>query len=269
MTGAIEVADVAMTSRNVGVWVAPPVPTTDGTHPNSVWSNILSTAVGPSVNVSAPFYAIYVDHAEDNSAQTTETFSGKAFPIGAPAAGRKVVATLTVRFTGSATINSVTIGGVAATKVSEAITTPGMAVSMWEAVVPTGNTATISAVYSAASTRSGVMVHTVTGSNGVTPSGGAVAQSYDTTTPLTGDVSLTVLTNGTALIVGGYAQGATSSVIATATNFTRNVSAIDIGGQFAWHTAGVDRTAGARAYTITYSTTSSPNIAATVAAAYA
>lgn len=45
----IEVADVAMTARNSNLWVAPPVPSTDGVHPNTARAITLAVPVASAI----------------------------------------------------------------------------------------------------------------------------------------------------------------------------------------------------------------------------
>lgn len=268
VTNHVEAADATMSARDSGIWQAPPALTTDGLHPSSAGAALASDAVASGVGASTPFSVAYTDHAEDNTAQTTETFAGRAFNIGLAESSRVAVATITGRFVSAATITSVTIGGVAATKVVEANQTPGIITSMWQAAVPTGQTATISAVFSIASVRAGVVVHRVNASNGVVPSGAAISFEVDTVTPLTGNAAITVPANGGTVFAAGYSQGGASAVSSAATNYIQAASAYNVGGQFLWQSAGTDMTAGARSYTVSYGSVSSSLAALTLAAAY-
>lgn len=45
VTTVIEASDAASTARNSRIWPAPPVPTVDGTHPNSYMANVMATAI--------------------------------------------------------------------------------------------------------------------------------------------------------------------------------------------------------------------------------
>jgi lysophospholipase L1-like esterase len=173
----------------------------------------------------------YTDTASDNTAQTTYTWTSKAFAVGTADATRLVVVDVNARFGGTViTANSCTIGGVAATKVDEARNTTGGASTMttrWQAAVPTGTTATVSTTYSGLVSRAGcVIVYTVVGSNGAAPTGTATANNVGTTTAVS--ASITVPANGKALISGDINQtGSTPSV--TPTNYTTDLASTVVG----------------------------------------
>jgi hypothetical protein len=202
--------------------------------------------------------AVWTDSAVDATSQTTYTFASKAFAIGAADSTKLVIADVEARFGGTTiTANSATIGGVAATKVGEARNTGGGNSTMttrWQASVPSGTTATVSTTYSGAVSRAGVVVGTVLNSNGVAPSGGALATGTGTTSAVS--ASITVPANGKALISGEINQnGSTPSV--TPTNYTTDIASTFIGTAL-WMSAGHDINAGARTYTITWSVATSP-----------
>lgn len=201
----------------------------------------------------------FTDNAQDNTAQTTYTWSSKAFAIGTADATRLVVVDVNARFGGTViTANSCTIGGVAATKVDEARNTNGGASTMttrWQAAVPTGTTATVSTTYSGLVSRAGAIVYTVLGSNGSAPTGTATANNVGTTASVS--ASITVPANGKALISGEINQGGSTPSV-TPTNYTTDLASTLIGSTN-WHTGGHDNTTGARTYTITWSVASGPS----------
>lgn len=122
---------------------------------------------GNPLSFSGQVFINQYDHAEDATSQTTYTWSAKNFIIGTANNFRLVVVGINSRLgTTAATLNSVTIGGVAATKINEALNTTGSALtiqSIWYAVVPTGNTATVSATFSTAMLRAGCDLWTAVG----------------------------------------------------------------------------------------------------------
>lgn len=196
--------------------------------------------------------AALTDHAEDNTAQTTYTWSARAFAIGAPAPSRVIVAAITFRNTNAAqAITSVTIGGVLATAVvsSNSGTAGGFTV-FYQAAVPTGTTATVSMVLSTTgAARAGCALYAITGSNGVAPTGGAIAS--DPTNSIQSG-TITVPANGLALVAAGRAV-TTVTLTATPTNWTQDLPSTNIGNTSTWYTAGQDGTAGSRTYTVTWS----------------
>lgn len=221
-------------------------------------SNIAAAAsFTPNTQVTAAF----TDSAVDNTAQTTYTWSSKAFAIGPADATRLVAADIDYRIGGTAiTLNSVTIGGVAATKVDEAKNTAGgntSAVSRWQAAVPTGTTATVSATFSGLTSRAGILVYSVLNSNGSAPTGTATANATTATAGVS--ASITVPANGKALI-SGVMLTAGSSPSTTTTNFTTDNGPTLIGSSL-WQLGGHDTKTGAQTYTINWSPTTSPTTA--------
>lgn len=221
-------------------------------------SNVAASA---SFTPNAQVTVAFTDNAQDNTAQTTYTWSAKNFAVGTADATRLVVVDVNARFGGTIiTANSCTIGGVSATKVDESRNTNGGASTMttrWQAAVPTGTTATVSTTYSGLVSRAGAIVYTVLNSNGSAPTGGATANSASTTAAVS--ASITVPANGKALVSGMINQlGSAPSV--TPTNYTTDLASTLIGSTN-WHTGGHDNTTGARTYTITWSVASSPGTA--------
>lgn len=219
-------------------------------------SNVISSAsFTPATQVTGAF----TDNAQDNTAQTTYTWSSRNFAIGAADSTRLVVVDVDVRIGGTtATANSCTIGGVSATKVDEARSTNGSNITMttrWQAAVPTGTTATISAVFSTTASRAGVTVYKVLNSNGSAPTGSATAHAVATTAAVS--ATITVPTNGFALVGGMINQGSSTPSV-TPTNYTTDLASTLIGSTN-WHTGGHDNNTGSRSYTITWSVASGPS----------
>lgn len=225
--------------------------------------------VSPAVVVTTPFGITFTDNAQDNTGQTTYTWSSRNFAVGSADSTRLVVAVVASRGgAATPTLNSVTIGGVSATSVVEGrnvvASTSVDLTSIWQAAVPSGTTATVSAVFSGAMVRAGCAVFSVLGSNGTAPSGGAIA-SDSTNNASTG--TITVPSGGGAIIAGcANTNVGTSNV--TPTNWTADTAttpAILIGSTLQY-IVGHDTNTGSRAYTITWSSITSPQSAGAFAA---
>jgi hypothetical protein len=123
---------------------------------------------GSPISFASKVFLNGTDQAQDNTSQTTYDWSARNFLIGTADANRLVVVGITARFgTTGATLNSVTIGGAAATKINEVINVTGGAetiTSVWYVAVAAGNTATVSATFSTAMLRAGCDVWSVVGS---------------------------------------------------------------------------------------------------------
>lgn len=222
---------------------------------------ISNTGAWNGAVLGAPITIAQTDHAEDNTAQTTYTYSAKAFAIGTADATRLVVADITWRVAGTTTTaSSVTIGGIAATNIGEARNTGGSNLTVttrWQAAVPTGTTATVSAVFSGALSRSGIVVYTVIGSNGTVPTSGA--STLATATASTGAPStsaITVPANGGAIVGGGVNSTTLPSSI-TPTNYTTDLALTTVGTSL-YDSGGHDTTSGSRTYTMTWAGTTTP-----------
>jgi len=204
---------------------------------------------------STPFGITKTDNAEDNTGQTTYTWSSRNFAIGTADSTRLVVVAIGSRGgAATPTVSSVTIGGVSATAVVEGrnviASTSVDLISLWQAAVPSGTTATVSATFSGAMVRAGCIVFSVLGSNGVAPSGGAVAHD-DTNNDSTGTITVP---SGGGSIIGGVNNTGTANVIGT-TNWTADTAvtpAILIGSSLQY-VAGHDTShSGSTAYTIVW-----------------
>ncbi|WP_210164092.1 hypothetical protein, partial [Mesorhizobium sp. LSJC264A00] len=108
------------------------------------------------------------------------------------------------------TVNSMTIGGVAATLLAqvESIFNSGVVyLSVWSALVPTGTTATIVTTYSESVFRDYMSVYTTTNWDGVV---GTVASDNNSTGGLTTTVSIGAL--GAAIAIAGNATKGASAL---------------------------------------------------------
>jgi hypothetical protein len=203
----------------------------------------------------------FTDHAEDATGLTTYTWAGKAFAIGTADPTRLVTAYVTGRAsaTTTATCTGVTIGGVAATLVTDGRNTAAgnlLTQSAWQALVPTGTTATISATFSTAFLRAGVAVFSVTGSSGDVPLGmnvNAIASTDNSTVDPSLTTTVVVPAQG-AIAVGGALGAVTGTPTITPTNFTTSLAPTALGTS--WHTVGKDATSGIRAFTQAWGGTS-------------
>lgn len=206
----------------------------------------------PASSGATAFSIAFTDHAEDTTTQTTYTWSSKAFAIGTANATRLVGAAISARSAVAPTVSSVTIGGVSATKVVECVVgTPENVTSMWQAAVPTGTTATISATFSLAAVRAGIAVYSVLGSNGVAPSGAAIA----TSTLGAPSASITVPSGGGSIISSvAVVAGAT----VTATNFTIDLNSTSLTSN-TFYMAGSDTAhSGSTTYTVNWTAGGAP-----------
>jgi hypothetical protein len=229
---------------------------------------VLGGAGKPPTPPVTPFSIAFGDHAEDNTTQTTYTWTGKAFAIGAADATRLVVAHIVARQTTAITLNSVTIGGVAATKIIGFNNTAsdGAISELWQAAVPTGTTATVSAVFSAASLRAGCQVYSVLGSNKTLPTTGASTAAIDSTSgTATQSGTLAVPTKGGSIIVSGGAYSGLPTV--TPTNWVDDLPVTNIGSTI-YYLGGQDTSGivGSRTYTLMFAQVA--NSAASIFAAW-
>jgi hypothetical protein len=119
----------------------------------------------------APAAVTYQSTATDGSDLSTYTFSAQA--IGAASANRYVICGFGARYTsGTPTITSVTIGGVAATQVSAQLAGTGtgkLLAGLYIALVPTGTTADIVIAFSATALRCDHVTFSATGLQSATP----------------------------------------------------------------------------------------------------
>ncbi len=115
---------------------------------------VASSYVPPAAGTTGVFQQATIDTAS----KSTYTFAAQ--PIGAAAADRRVIVAVGLRTT---TLDSVTIGGIAATQDSS-FTALGNIAAIWSAVVPTGTTADVVIATSGTQpTRCGIGVWTTNG----------------------------------------------------------------------------------------------------------
>lgn len=148
----------------------------------------------------------FIGTNSDTADLTTYTFVAQ--DIGAASAGRHVVVGISGRAASTRTINSVTIGGVSAVQVGK-VDNAGTTSALWIAHVPTGATADIVIVLSAAWLRMGIGVWTIEGLASITP--------FATANDITGDpVSATcnIPARGSAFAIYYVGQGAGSGTVA-------------------------------------------------------
>lgn len=187
----------------------------------------------------------YCDEDSLETNLTTYTFTGVG--IGTAATDRFVLcAVMAPANSGSRTITSVTIGGVAADQLETTADAAGESRwAIWGAEVPTGTTATIEVVLTSAPDRCGIMTFEANNLQSTTPTVTATAN--------TGSAALTqgisVLSGGFVVAVGGIENSASRW---SWTNLTERVD-VDIGSGGSSMTGACD----------TYSAGSSPTITAT------
>lgn len=206
--------------------------------------------------VKTPFSVTFTDHAEDNTGQTTYTWSSRNFAVGAADSTRLVVAVIASRGgTATPTLNSVSVGVNAATSVVEArnvlVSTSVDILSIWQLLVTGGTTATISATFSGAMVRAACAAFSVLGSNGVAPSGAAIASDI-TNNNSTGTITVPI---GGGSIIGAATNGAGNSN-ATPTNWTADTAttpAILIGSSLQYIVGHDTSHTGSTAYTVSWS----------------
>jgi hypothetical protein len=164
----------------------------------------------------------------NNSGSYTETGAD----IGSAVADRLVFVGLCGLNTSNDGIDSMTIGGVAATLASSVVRAAGSAFvfsEIWWAAVPTGTTANIAMVFTGDDVAAQAAVYRVTGADTVAP-----IASQNTGNVASGNVSAAVtIGNNTAVIAAAYCGIDTADVAITWTNATEDYDlALDIGGVF-------------------------------------
>lgn len=139
--------------------------------------------------------------------------------------------------------------------------------SLWTATIPPGTTSvTVAATFSATMARAGIEAFSIVGSNGVVPSGAAVANMTGTSVGAVGTVGVTVPARGAALVVGSL-SAVTGNPGLTPTNYAPHGGPVNLASTM-WYASGSDNTPGANTYTQTWTGTS-PSIPTMVAAAWA
>ena len=152
----------------------------------------------PAVSLG-PVAITYQATYNDLTNRTVYTSSSHA--IGTASADRIVVVSISTDMITSTTLDSVSIGGSAATKIAEAVKDGKNTPSMWYRLVTTGTTADIVATFSAGQTNCAITTWSVTGAGSA-----IVLTASDTDTPATGNQPTTTV----AIAAGG---GAISEVM--------------------------------------------------------
>ncbi len=150
----------------------------------------------------------FVSSANVNTAATTKTFS--SLSLGAADAGRAILLSLTVTRPSAQNIsvNSVTIGGVTATRVLQVIAGSSTAnAEIWYAAVPTGTTGDVVVVVSSGSSTTAVSValYRITDLASTTPTDTGVSDTGAT-------VAIDVVAGGVILAVGAQRDAASLSL---------------------------------------------------------
>lgn len=172
------------------------------------WSHTFPTATAES------FTLAYVAGSDvPNISGSNTIYTIPTVQLGAAASSRRIiVATVGRKASPSAAASSVTVAGIAATKVAEVLDS-GTTTSIWSANVPTGTTGSVVSVWPEAMVRCHMHVYRVTGSaSGIVDSkqatGSAAATLNLTTATGGGIIATSVSTTGsaTATWTGGVAQ---------------------------------------------------------------
>ncbi len=159
---------------------------------------------------------------DTTSPTTTHTFSSKA--IGTAAADRIVVVAVGASNSGGETVASMTIGGISATKISDAQNTAGTS-ELWAAVVPTGTTADIVVTFTGSNNgHCAISVFAVTNADSTASDTGSSTATPPSTT-------LDIVNNGGAIGVAwnhdasAFTWTGLNEVVEQATAFGRQTAA--------------------------------------------
>lgn len=199
---------------------------------------------------AAPKVLTFQTSAVNSANLTTYTFSAQA--IGTAAADRYVIVGISYG-NNSATVSSVTIGGVSATSIVVAAGTAGgwgtIGAAIFIANVPTGTTADVVVTLSAGQNRCGIGVWSATGMSGTTAS----ATNSSSASP--GSASITIPTGGFGIAVASIAEN--SAPLVSWTNATERYDSDVEAGSFVQ--SGADTSSsGSVTITATYSAASGP-----------
>lgn len=262
--GCFESADAVESSRDSGL-IAPAVSyfvTASSVHParpgyvairdaNRAAAKSTINRNGTPLTFANQVFIDQTDHAEDATSQTTYTWSAKNFLIGKASAFRLVVVGIAARFgTTGATANSCTIGGVSATKIDEAVNVTGGAETVhtiWAAAVPTGTTATVSAVFSTTMLRAGCDVWTAIGDS-VLPTVSSHTNAQGAAATATAS-ALTVPSRGGAIAFSSTVNGSLPTVALT--NHVPVFVPTLVGGTLYYESGAINQ-AGSKAFTATW-----------------
>lgn len=217
---------------------------------------LISRSVGKAISVvNTNSTLTETDNAEDSSAQTTYTWSAKTFAIGAANANRLVVVAVTARNASTtATLDSVIIGGIPASKIDESRNTLLGALSItsvWQAAVPTGTTATVSATFSEGMLRAGCDVWTVVGDAAVPTVYESANDSGNTETHISTVGPVRVPTGGGAIVFTSTIYSTTPTL--STTNYLESAAGVIYIGGPMYFASGRDINAGSKTYTSTWS----------------
>lgn len=188
-------------------------------------------------------------YAENNTAQTTYTFTGVA--IGAADANRYVALEFGIRSTAAISISSVSVdsgsGPVFCTKVVQKDVASNNDTSIWQtnSTIPLGTTATIVIVITNAAARACVFAHRIITSSGIVPSGTAIA-TYGGAAPHA--VTLVVPAGGGAIIAAGVVNSGGSHA---PTNYTEDHDAAVAASTYIFTTGSDTTHSGSTVYTCT------------------
>jgi hypothetical protein len=160
---------------------------------------------GFNVGGGGPVAMSFTDNAANQSDLSTYTFSTRSF--GTAAADRIIVVGIVARRAAAATLDSVTIGGVTATKTTGVINSGGGAATIadiWQAPVPTGTTGDVVVTFNTAMARCAVVIYRMVGAS-------STASNTQTSTATDPSVSLNVPANGAAMGVAHSVDGSTTT----------------------------------------------------------
>lgn len=209
----------------------------------------------------APVDISHTANATSASDLTTYTFASQSF--GVAVAGRRIVVAATGRGGGSFTLNSVTIGGVSATKVVGLAVSTTNIVDLWIADVPTGATGSVVLTFSGTMARAAISVFRMV------DAGSATAHATATDSTASGNdmsVSLNVPAKGGAIAV--VASNTASSITYTWSGLTEDADSGDIEGGWGMSAAHDNFVTLQSGLTITATQNTTPSSPAMVAASW-
>ena len=160
----------------------------------------VSTGTAQTVTTGAALVGTLTYRGQSTSSSEVASYTYSAVPLGAESATRQVLVLVTYWSSGSRSVDSVTIGGISATRdyyASALSTAPGFQV--WRATVPTGSTADVVAAFGSGANPAAPTLAVWTTDKPVTFLGGNSADGA------TGATSVSV-TNSSA-VSGGFAIG--------------------------------------------------------------
>lgn len=183
----------------------------------------------------------------DSSATDSNTYTFSAVSLGTANQDRQIIVVVGSRIATSANVDSMTIGGVAATLIlQQQSTTPSNTVAIFIAAVPTGATGDVVVNLSATVLRCGIAVFSkIGGGTAASSSGGSVAANPTAT--------LTIPANGIAVAGGITAANSTW----TPTNLTEDIE-INLGAENTTLYSAHSITPGETVMTITPVTSTNP-----------